>query len=99
MCFVARHGTAADRAAADEPPCVPSAQATSATSSRGPANPETVPRQFPTDAVKRALGRILFVIHTPCFRPQFLPAQFIKTTDKVIPQLPRRDLVGVAQLF
>ena len=51
------------------------------------------------NTVKRALGRIFLVIDPSRFRPQFLPTQFIETTDKVIPQVPRGGLVSVAQLF
>jgi hypothetical protein len=51
------------------------------------------------NAVKRALGCIFLVIDPARFRPQFLPPQFIETSDKVMPQLPRGRLIRVAQLI
>ncbi len=51
------------------------------------------------NAVKRALGRIFLVIDPARFRTQFLPAQFIETSDKMMPQLPGGGLIGVAQLI
>jgi hypothetical protein len=49
-------------------------------------------------SVKRALGRVFLVVHSSRFRPEFPPSQFIETSDKMIPQLPRSGLVSMAQL-